>query len=534
MASPKAPSVKVQKAKLYKMISYRGTGGGKKFTAITAADELSRIAKDQDKAFKTITSGMNSLGASMNGIAIQVEAMTQAMKDRVSAKIKGDNITKKQADAVDKAEATREKKKTAEEKRRELKKKRDEAEDQSEKKGKKAKEGAMQNFKEAAKSAFGGFFGAIARFLGGIFKIFIGFAVLDWVSKNPDKVQKLASGLAAIGKFVFNITSFLVGSAFDGLVKFMENPISLKGLLGFGQFLLSAAPIFLGIAFLKNPLATAKTVGWVVTNLVKGLLNIGKAARAGAKIRKFMGSKLGKGLIAGGLGVSAYLGAKGAGDSNAEAIGTGVGTAGGALVGEAIGSKLGGPLGGMIGGAAGAFVGGKAGKAIGGFMEPIFEPIGRFFSMIGDVFKQVMAPIKDSLSGFFEVLGSVMTQVLNFIEPHLPMISKIVGVGIQVMFAPLFLGIKALTAVLKFFAPKTKEVDKATKSGKAAGGSFQTAKMVKPKMASGGSFNLQDEMAKQLRKTAKVAKAFGQLMQLDAALGGACLLYTSPSPRDRG
>lgn len=514
MASPKAPSVKVQKAKLYKMISYRGTGGGKKFTALTAADELGKIAKDQDKAFKTITSGMNSLGASMNGIAIQVESMTQAMKDRVSAKIKGDNITKKQGEAVEKAEATREKKKTAEEKRRELKKKRDEAEDQSEKKGKKAKEGAMQNFKEAAKSAFGGFFGAIARFLGGIFKIFIAFGVLDWVSKNPDKVQKLAQGLAAIGKFVFNITSFLVGSAFDGLVKFMENPISLKGLLGFGQFLLAAAPIFLGIAFLKNPLATAKTVGWVVTNLVKGLLNIGKAAKAGAKIRKFMGSKLGKGLIAGGLGVSAYLGAKGAGDSDAEAIGTGVGTAGGALVGESIGSKLGGPLGGMIGGAAGAFVGGKAGKAIGGFMEPIFKPIGRFFSMIGDVFKQVMAPIKDSLSGFFEVLGSVMTQVLNFIEPHLPMISKIVGVGIQVMFAPLFLGLKALTTVLKFFAPKTKEVDKATKSGKAAGGSFQTAKMVKPKMASGGTFNLQDEMAKQLRKTAKVAKAFGQLMQL--------------------
>ena len=514
MASPKAPSVKVQKAKLYKMISYRGTGGGKKFTAITAADELSRIAKDQDKAFKSITSGMNSLGASMNGIAIQVEAMTQAMKDRVSAKIKGDNITKKQADVADKAEATREKKKTAEEKRRELKKKRDEAEDQSEKKGKKAKEGAMENFKQAAKSAFGGFFGAIAKFLGGIFTIFMGFAALDWVSKNPDKIQKLAQGLAAIGKFVFNISSFLVGSAFDGLVKFMENPISLKGLLGFGQFLLSAAPIFLGIAFLKNPLAAAKTVGWVVTNLVKGIFNIGKAAAAGAKIRKFMGSKLGKGLIAGGLGVSAYLGAKGAGDSNAEAIGAGAGTVGGALVGETIGSKLGGPLGGMIGGAAGAFVGGKAGKAIGGFMEPIFKPIGRFFSMIGDVFKQVMAPIKDSLSGFFEVLGSVMTQVLNFIEPHLPMISKIVGVGIQVMFAPLFLGIKALTAVLKFFAPKTKEVDKATKSGKAAGGSFQTAKMVKPKMASGGSFNLQDEMAKQLRKTAKVAKAFGQLMQL--------------------
>ena len=515
MASPKAPAIRVSKPKLYKMISYRGTGGGKKFTALTAADELGKIVKDQDKSFKTITSGMNSLGASMNSIALQVEAMTQAMKDRVSAKIKGDNITKKQEVAADKAEADRQKKKTAEEKRRELKKKRDGLEDQSEKKEDKAKEGAMQNFKEAAKSAFGGFFGAIARFLGGIFKIFLVFGALDWVSKNPEKVQKLVEGLAAIGKFVWKITSFLVGSAFDGLVKFMENPISLQGLLGFGQFLLAAAPIFLGIAFLKNPLATAKTVGWVVSNLIKGVLNIGKAARAGAKIKKFMGTKLGKGLIAGGLGVGAYLGEKAAGASQGEAVGAGVGTAGGALVGEAIGSKLGGPLGGMIGGAAGAFVGNKAGKAIGGFMEPIFKPIGRFFGMIGDVFKQVMAPIKDNLSGFFEILGKVMTGVLDFIEPHLPMISKILGVGIQVMFAPLFLGIKALTAVLKFFAPKTDEIDKEkSKSGKAAGGSFQTAKMVKPKMASGGSFNLQDEMAKQLRKTMKMGKAFAMLMQL--------------------
>ena len=516
MATPKAPTGKVTKAKLYKMISYKGTTvGGKKFSALTAADEMNNISKDQDAAFKTITSGMNSLGASMNGIALQVEEMAQAMRDRVSARIKADNFIKRQEETVERAEKDREKKKTAEEKRRDAKKKRDEDEANSEKKTKKKGSEVVQNFKEAAKSAFGGFLGTIARFLGGIFKLFLVFGALDWISKNPDKVQKLAQGLMAIGKFVFNVTSFLVGSAFDGLTKFLENPISLKGLIGFGQFLLSAAPIFLGIAFLKAPLATAKTVGWVVTNLIKGILNIGNAARAGNKIRKFMGTKLGKGLVAGGLGVSAYLGAKGAGDSDAEAIGAGVGTAGGALIGETIGSKVGGPLGGLIGGAAGAFVGGKAGKAIGGFMEPIFKPIGRFFSMIGDVFKQVMAPIKDNLSGFFEILGSVMTQVLNFIEPHLPMISKLLGIGIQVAFAPLFLGLKALTAVLKFFAPKTKEIDKdKSKSGKAKGGAFQTAKMVKPKMASGGTFNLQDEITKQLGKTIKMGKAFGMLLQL--------------------
>ena len=509
----KAPAIKVQKAKLYKMISYRGTGGGKKFTALSAADELSNIARDQDKAFKSITSGMNSLGASMNGIALQVEAMTQAMKDRVSSKIRGDAIVKKQEVAADKQEADREKKKTNAERLQELKKKRADAEENSEKKKKKVQAEKMKEFKEAAKSAFGGFFMRIAKFLGGIFMIFAGFAALDWISKNPEKVQKLAEGLAAIGKFIWKITSFLVGSAFDGLIKFMENPISLQGLLGFGQFLLSAAPIFLGIAFLKAPGATVKAVTWVVTSLVKGILNIGKAVKIGSKLKKFASSRFGKVAIAGGVGLSAYLGSKAAGDSQAEAIGAGVGTGGGALIGEAIGSKFGGPLGGMIGGVAGGFVGGKAGKAIGGFLEPIFEPIQKFFGMVGEVFNNVMAPIKESLGGFFEALGAAMTGILDFVEPHLPLISKILGIGLQVMFAPFFLGLKALTTVLKFFAPKTDEIDK-EKSGKAKGGAFQTAKMVKPKMASGGTFNLQDEMAKQLQRTMKVAKAFGQLMQL--------------------
>ena len=77
-----------------------GDTDGSKFTALSAADEMGKIAKEQDKAFRTITSGMNSLGASMNGIAL-VEA-AQAMKDRVSSKIRGDAIVKKQEVAADK------------------------------------------------------------------------------------------------------------------------------------------------------------------------------------------------------------------------------------------------------------------------------------------------------------------------------------------------------------------------------------------------------------------------------------------------
>ena len=133
-----------------------------------------------------------------------------------------------------------------------------------------------------------------------------------------------------------------------------------------------------------------------------------------------LGSRFGKVAIAGGVGLSAYLGSKAAGDSQAEAIGAGVGTGGGALIGEAIGSKFGGPLGGMIGGVAGGFVGGKAGKAIGGFIEAsIIGFIQKFFGMVGEVFNNVMAPIKESLGGFFEALGAVMTGILNFVEAHI-------------------------------------------------------------------------------------------------------------------
>jgi hypothetical protein len=64
-----------------------------------------------------------------------------------------------------------------------------------------------------------------------------------------------------------------------------------------------------------------------------------------------------------------------------------------------------------------------------------------------------------------------MGQILKVVEPHLPIISKIIGVGLQVMFAPLFLGIRALTAVLKLFTSGTGDKKGGEeKKGKADGG----------------------------------------------------------------
>ena len=72
----------------------------------------------------------------------------------------------------------------------------------------------------------------------------------------------------------------------------------IPGIVGIWAILLSVAPIFLGIAFLKNP-ATVN-FGWVVSSLVKGRLNIGGALKLRVAEAIF-GSKFGKVAIAGTL-----------------------------------------------------------------------------------------------------------------------------------------------------------------------------------------------------------------------------------------
>ena len=64
-----------------------------------------------------------------------------------------------------------------------------------------------------------------------------------------------------------------------------------------------------------------------------------------------------------------------------------------------------------------------------------------------------MEPIGKAFGDFFVVLGDFMSGILKAVEPHLPMITKILGIGVKTMFFPLFLGMKALTTVLKFFTP---------------------------------------------------------------------------------
>ena len=538
------PQVKVNRVKLYKMISYKGTKNSasqKKYTPLTAAKAVGDMEQDVTSGMKGLLGGLNSLGATLNTIGLAVESIAEQMKTTVATQIKTQSKILSSAKDGLKAEKKRHKDEAKKKKKEKDKEERDKAEDESEK-GKSPLFGRIKKeFAEGTKKAFGGLFGGLARMALSLFTFFVGYKILDWMSKNPEKVEAIAKTLAAVGKFIFNVTGFLVGSALDGLIRFLENPVSIQGLFGMVQFIASAAPLFLGFAFLKNPLKTARALAWVIGSLGKGIMNLFKAQKFAKGIRKFSSSKFGKVALSVGAGAIAATAVSAAGGDTAEAIGAGVGAGAGQAIGSALGAATGIPGAGAIAGAAGAFVGGGIGKAVGPMLEPIMKPIGDFFKMVGDVFNAIFDPIKDALGGFFEALGGFMNGVLDAVEPHLPLIKKILGIGIAVAVAPLFLGIKALTAVLKFFTPKGEKDKKgADKSGsaevkpKAMGGPVEipvqvpTPAPIAPPMAEGGQITAGPIAIVQstLQQVGKYSKGLSDLMLLPFKAIGVGILST--------
>ena len=460
-------SIKVPKAALYKMVSYKGSTGGKKYTPLQSADEMGKMQGDMGKGFQAVIGGINSLGASINSIALGMQSMTSSMKLAVAKQIKQANkIEKVQEDAL-KEDKEREKIKVKDEARRRKIQQRDEAEKDSEVGKPSLFKRIGKSFKEQSKKTFGGLFSGLVRLSTYFLKIVVGFAALNWIAKNPEAIQRLAKTLASVGKFVLSVSSFLAGNAFNGLISFLENPISLKGLFGALQFVIAAAPLFATMAFLRNPIGTVRAFSWVIGTLGKSIAGMFKAGKGMKALRAFQRNKFARIGLGVGAGLGTAFSIQAAGGDVEEVVGGGIGAAGGSMLGAKLGEATGIPGMGMILGAAGGALGGKAGAGIGKMLKPIMEPLGRFFKTVGDTFNKIMEPIKDSLNGFFEAFGGVMNGVLDFIEPHMPLIEKILGIGIDVMFGPLFMGLKALTAVLKFFAPKAdKEDEEETSSSK--------------------------------------------------------------------
>ena len=483
----KSPNTKVPKATLYKMVSYKGiSGGDEKHTGLSAAREVGLMKKDFSKGFSTVVSGVNSLGASLNSIALGMSDMTASMKTSVSKQIKNANkVVKIQDKALDE-DRKREKQRVSDEAKRRKLNQRNEAENTSEKPGLFKLIG--KEFAKNTKKSFGSLFSGLVRFSTFLLKAAVGFAALNWLAKNPDAIKRLAKTFAAVGKFILNISSFLAGSAMEGLLKFLENPVSLKGLIGAVQFIASLSPLLAGIAFLGNPVGTIRGVAWVIKTLGKSVAGMMKGIKGMGKMRIFSRNKFAKLGMGLGTGVAAAFATSMAGGDTTEAIGAGVGAGSGQMIGAAIGNATNIPGMGMALGAAGGFLGGKAGASVGKMLKPVTEPLGKFFKQVGDTFTAIMKPIGDAVGGLFEALGEMMNGILDFIGPHMPLITKILSIGVQTLFAPLFLGMKALTAVLKFFAPgggKDKEgkvTDKKSKNNKNNKGKTSTgSKGQKPK-----------------------------------------------------
>ena len=480
-------ATKVNKPALYKMIAYKGVKGVQStYTPLTAAQRLPKVEKSFNTGFSSVMAGLNSIGQTLNSIASNTQSTLETWRDNIREQIANNAALVKQEEKEEKLEKKRVKAKEKQQKDQRKLKARDKTEKKLEKK--KKKKGIGESIIEKTKETGGGLLASLQSLL----KTLITYKIFEWIAKNPKAVQTFAVTLANIGKFVFNVVGLLAGLTLDGLTEFLENPISLKGFFGIFKFLLGAVPLFGTFLFLKNPKLMIKTIGMVVKGLLGGLkrlfglsskadkLKAFKLKKIGGQKGNFFSSKLGKFAVAGGTGVAAAMAVSASGGSAAEAGGAGVGAAGGQMLGAKLGSMSGIPGMGAVGGALGGLAGGKIGQAVGGLIEPIVEPISKFFKQIQTVFGSVISDIKEPLEEFFTTLGAFMSQILEVVEPHLPMITKIISTGIQVIFGPLFLGIKALTAVLKLFTGGDKKESVGDKpKGKMDGGKV-------PPLAKGG------------------------------------------------
>ena len=127
------PSTKVSKASLYKTISFKGsTGAVRKYTPITAAVKLGEVEHSMTTGMSSVVAGINSLGSTLNSIAVNSEAMVTSMKSAVSKQIADNEALIKREEKFKKEEKDRKAKEALERKKRDAKEARDSKEKGSE------------------------------------------------------------------------------------------------------------------------------------------------------------------------------------------------------------------------------------------------------------------------------------------------------------------------------------------------------------------------------------------------------------------
>ena len=301
-----------------------------------------------------------------------------------------------------------------------------------------------------------GFLGNLLKF----FKTLITFAALDWLSK-PENRESIIRTFKRL-KAMFIWIRDAMGKLYNWITTnwdraFGKDKTLMERIKGAGSLLAGAAIALAGLSFLTNPLGTIKAFVGIIKMVGGGIMNLGKVLG---------GTGLGRAAIGIGIGIGAYQNVMNdenfegpEEDRKAAAIGAGVGGTGGAMVGGQIGAQFLGPVGGMVGSALGGFLGQKAGKFFGPIAKKWFEKLKEIFDTMKEWLDKFLAPLKDAFTNLFKALGPVIQTIVDKIKPMMPMIEKIMGFLGKIVFGPLILMMKGITALLKKI-PVDAELDK--------------------------------------------------------------------------
>ena len=504
---------KESKARLYKMVSFKGIESRK-----LGATDTKQIVTSANSGFKQMSFALNRLGATMNSMALMMESMNTSFKESINLQIQQqDKIANAQDNALN-DQAQRE---------------RDDKRDKEKALGRQADDDAEAKMEGA--NLFAARTGYVAGFvagkvgqgimgflqkLGSFFFKLVGYAALDWISKNPEKVQKMVEAIGKIGKFIFNIASWLTGVALGGVSDFMENPKSFKGIFGLFKFFMVLGGIFAGPALIKaglfalitKPKAVLKPVMSLLKGLGKFIFNLTKIAAKGLfKVGKFAMKNPKAALIMGGVALAGWGINKMMNRDNEEDEEPEVGETESQTDSLDLQSITPGSLGDNK-----EFVestaqdikarvaqdaeegskkakGGGIGATLKKGFDFIMKPILGMFDQIKKIFGKIIGFFKKQLDATFGFFGEIFTTIKDFLSPYIAKLKNLVQTGLEIYFMPffkLFDAVKKVMAAIKGeeTASKPDTVQDGDNDGKAKGGKIITTAAVAA-LAAGGWIN---------------------------------------------
>ena len=233
-------SGKTTKIDLYKFISPKGQ----------VKDDSEGAAAGYTLGSKTVQ-GMNSLGNTLNGIAVVVTEIRDALKSNAIAqeKMLQGMVPKRKDDNKTPV--------------------------------KKKKGSGISDF---VLPVVAGFFESLAKLAGFLFRTLVARGILKWLSdpKNLEKIETIWNGIKMVAEFLYNFFSSAIFNTLDGIAKMWDPEASWwEKLLGFGQFFVGLGTLLLGLRWLKNPMNLVNDFIWVLKTLWTNLTNSKKKMKKG-------------------------------------------------------------------------------------------------------------------------------------------------------------------------------------------------------------------------------------------------------------